>query len=499
MLKDPNRASTAIAQSAKRCRAEQARRAALVLGSALVAHAGSLLAADRPGPVVSSDQDRKQVSITVYNQNFGLVREVRELAALPKGRVELEFRDVAANIQPETVHIRSLSAPTGLEILEQNYRYDLLSPETLLKKYVGRKVRVYRYHEATGKEEAVDAQLLAVDNGPVLQINGEVTFNYPGRFAFPEVPDNLIAKPTLVWLVNSEKPKQTVEATYLTQNLNWSADYVVVVNDADTRADLTGWVTLVNQSGASYKDAQLKLVAGDVHRAEQHERSPMALRSVKVGASADAGFREEGLFEYHLYTLGRPTTVLDREQKQVTLLEAADIGIDKKLIFYGQQYWYRGNYGQILSNQKVGVYLDLQNSQKNHLGIPLPKGVVRVYKADKSGAKQFVGEDTIDHTPRDEKIRIKLGEAFDVVGDRKQVKWTELGGCASESTWEIEFRNHKDAQVVVEDYEPVGGDWTIVSSSHPAERKDASTFTFTVNVPALGKTLIKYTVRIRWC
>jgi len=448
---------------------------------------------------VSTAEDRKQVSITVYNQNFGLVREVRELPKLGSGKVELEFRDVAANIQPETVHIKALGAGGALNVLEQNYRYDLLTPQTLLEKYVGKKVRAYRYHEKTGTEDVVDAELLSTADNPVLRINGEITFGYPARLAFPEVPDNLIARPTLVWLVDSAAPKQTVEVTYLTQNLNWSADYVLVVDDAEKKGDLSGWVTLVNQSGASYENAELKLVAGDVNRVQPAQAVPMAAMAKSAVAHAPGGFQEQGLFEYHLYSLGRPTSILQNEQKQVNLLSAPGIGVNKKLIFFGQQYWFRGQYGQVLSNEKVGVYLDIQNSEQNHLGMPLPKGTLRVYKADKSGAQQFVGEDAIDHTPRDEKLRVKMGEAFDIVGDRKQIEWHELGGCVTESAWQIELRNHKDVAVEVEDYEPAGGDWTILSSSQPAEKKDSSTFTFTVKVPARGKTQVTYKVRVKWC
>jgi hypothetical protein len=460
--------------------------------------------AQAPAPVASSnkisgDADRKQVTITVYNQNFGLVREVRELKDLGTGRVALEFRDVAATIQPETVAIKPGGG--GFSVLEQNYRYDLLSPETLLRKYVGLDVRAYRYHESTGKEDVVDAKLLSVEGGPVLQIGKEVTFGYPGRLAFPALPPNLIAKPTLVWLVESKQPKQTVEVSYLARGMTWKADYVFVVNEADTKGDLVGWVTLANHTGSSYRNAELKLVAGDVNRVRDEAAMDMSTRAMEKTAQGapGGGFREEGLFEYHLYTLGRPTTVLDKEQKQVTLLEAQNIGVRKRLIFFGEQYFFRGQYGELPKNQKVGVFLDFENAEKNRLGMPLPKGVVRVYKADKSGAKQFVGEDSIDHTPRDEHVKIKMGEAFDVVADRKQMEWRALGGCVSESAWQIELRNHKDENVKVEIREPAGGDWTIVESSHPATKEDASTFTFEVNVPKRGKTQVKYRVRVRWC
>jgi len=454
------------------------------------AHAGA------PVSKVSGDADRKQVSITVYNQGFGLVRELRELKDLGTGRVALEFRDVASTIQPETVAIKG----AALRVLEQNYRFDLLTPEKLLEKYVGRNVRAYRYHDATGHEDVVDAKLLSVaGSSPVLQIGNEVTFGYPARYAFPELPPDLIAKPTLVWLLESTQPKQNVEVSYIAQSMSWKADYVFVVGPNDDQGDLTGWVTLQNQTGATYRDAQLKLVAGDVNRVVD---AP-AGRAYRVAAAPmmekSSAFQEEGLFEYHLYTLDRPTTVRDNEQKQVTLLEAANVGITKKLIFFGQQYWFRGQYGEIAKNQKVGVYLDFKNTEANHLGIPLPKGTVRVYKADKSGAKQFVGEDAIDHTPRDEKVRIKMGEAFDVVADRKQMEWKALGSCTSESAWELEVRNHKDEAVHVEVREPAGGDWTIVESSLPATKEDSQTFTFDVPVPKRGATKVKYRVRVRWC
>jgi hypothetical protein len=335
---------------------------------------------------------------------------------------------------------------------------------------------------------------------PVLEIGGEITFDFPGRLAFPGVPANLIPKPTLVWLLESKQPKADVEITYLARSLNWSADYVVVVDDADAKADLTGWVTLSNESGASYQNATLKLVAGDVNRLS-YGRDGDDMRPYPSAAPGPAkpAFQEEGLFEYHLYTLDRPTDVLQNEQKQVTLLEAKAIDVKKKLLFYGQQYWYRGQYGQVMSNQKVGVYLDIENSQKNGLGMPLPKGVMRVYKADKSGSRQFVGEDAIDHTPRDEKLRIKMGDAFDVVGDRKQTDFKQIGDCSIETAWEIELRNHKDTAAQVEVWEPIGGEWKIIESSQPSTTKDAATFTFDVDVPANGKKTVTYRVRITYC
>ena len=449
-------------------------------------------------PKMQSGADQRQeVTITVYNQNFGLVREVRDVT-LVRGAVNLEFRDVAAQIQPETVHIKALRGG-GLRVLEQNYQYDLLNPQKLLEKYVGRTVRVYRYNSKTGRDEVLEAEVLSVNGGPILKIGNEITFNYPGRFAFPEIPDNLIAKPTLVWLLDSRETHQQLEVSYLTNGLNWKADYVFVINEDDTLGDLTGWVTLTNQSGTTYENARLKLVAGDVQRVTGEMRRRMERDALRAAAVAESQFVEESFFEYHLYTLQRPTTLRHNEQKQVTLLEGAGVGIDKRLIFYGQQYWYRGSYGQIQSNQKVGVYLDFLNSEDNRLGVPLPRGVVRVYKADSQGAQQFIGEDRIDHTPRDERVRIKMGEAFDVVGDRRQMEYRVISGCVSESSWEITLRNHKDEAAEVQIVEPVGGDWEILSSSHEWNKMDAFTFSYTVTVPARGETTVEYRVRVKWC
>jgi hypothetical protein len=449
----------------------------------------------------STSSQREKVAITIYNQNFGLVREVRNVD-IGTGKVALEYRDVAAYIQPETVALKSIDDPTALTIFEQNYRYDLLTPAKLLEKYVGKKVKLYRWNEEKNVEDAFEAEVLSVEGGtPIYKINGEVTYGFPGRVAFPEVPANLIAKPSLVWLLGSSKPKQKVELTYLTSNMTWKSDYVLNVDANDATADLTGWVTLDNRSGTSFESAQLKLVAGDVNKVIDQTVYDKDMDGEELAAAekADNGFKEEGFFEYHLYTLGRPTSVLNNEKKQATLLEARGIGIKKKMIFFGASHYYRGHYGQVVSNQKIGVYLDIENKAENKLGMPLPKGVVRVYKADSSGARQFIGEDHIDHTPRDEKLRIKMGDAFDVVGDRKQMKWTTLGVCASESDWEIELRNHKDTPAEVEVFEPVGGDWEVLKSSIPHKKQDAHTFTFDAKVPAKTNLKITYRVRVRWC
>jgi hypothetical protein len=456
---------------------------------------------DRPALVEhrSTAADRESVAITVYNQNFGLVREIRSID-LERGRIALEYGDVASGIQPETVHVLPLDRG-GMQLLEQNYQFDLLNPQKLLEKYVGRTVNVYRTNPETGAEEAVEAEVLSVNGGPILRIGGEITFNYPGRFGFPELPDNLIPEPTLVWRLDTPGGRQRVEVSYLTNSLNWKSDYVMVLNEDDDEGSLTGWVTLTNQSGTAYENARLQLVAGDVQRVTGGGRSDVyreRMMDMAMAAEAD-GFTEDAFFEYHMYTLGRPTDLMNNEQKQVTLLESPGFGVEKRLVFQGSNYYYRGQYGQVASNQKVGVFLDFENSEPNGLGMPLPKGTVRVYKRDHTGAQQFIGEDLIDHTPRDETLRIKMGEAFDVVGDRRQMDYTVISSCVSESTWQVDLRNHKDEDVEVTLVEPVGGDWQILSSTHAYERVDAWTFTLTPEVEAGGETTVEYRVRARWC
>jgi hypothetical protein len=447
----------------------------------------------------STAADRESVAITVYNQNFGLVREVRALD-LGRGPIALEYGDVASGIQAETVHVLPLGRG-GLRVLEQNYQYDLLNPQKLLEKYVGRTVTVYRTNPQTGVEEPVTAEVLSVNGGPILKIGDEITFNYPGRFGFPELPENLIPEPTLLWRLDSPGGRQRVEVSYLTGGLNWKSDYVMVLNEDDDEGALTGWVTLTNQSGTAFENARLQLVAGDVRRVSGGRPDVYRERMMNdaVMAAEAGGFTEDAFFEYHLYTLGRPTDLMNNEQKQVTLLESDGFGVVKRLVFPGATHWYRGQYGQVTSNQKVSVFLDFENSEKNGLGMPLPKGTVRVYKRDRSGAQQFIGEDLIDHTPRDEELRIKLGEAFDVVGDRRQMDYTVVSSCVSESTWRVDLRNHKDEDVEVTLVEPVGGDWEILSSTHRFEKVDAWTFTMTPRVEAGGETRVEYRVRVRWC
>ena len=451
-------------------------------------------AAVAAAPVAITGNDQRDVMVTVYNGNLGLVKDTRE-ARLDAGTLEVKFMDVAAQIDPTSVHLKSLTDPQGLKILEQNYEYDLLTSDKLMEKYVGKKVRLYQsggaFQEAT----------LLSTSGPVWEINGEIHIGTYGNAVLPALPENLVSKPTLLWLLRNAKPApQRIEASYLTGGMTWKADYVMVIDAADSKSDLTGWVTIDNKSGGTYKNAALKLVAGDINRAtgRNETRRALELAAKTAGADASRDFRSEGFFEYHLYTLDGRTTVKDKQTKQLSLLSATDVPVDKHFIYYGAADYFRTQYGVPMSNQKVGVYLEIKNSQDNRLGIPLPKGKVRVYKADTSGSQQLIGEDWIDHTPKDERVKIKMGEAFDVVGERVQKDWKKIGPALYEVEWEISLRNHKKEAVTVEVVEPVPGDWEMLRSTLPHEKVEAFTMRFRVPVPKDGETKLTYRVRVRF-
>ncbi|MFZ1058793.1 MAG: DUF4139 domain-containing protein, partial [Candidatus Rokuibacteriota bacterium] len=447
-----------------------------------------------PGAQAVTAQDQRDLALTIYNGNLGLVKDVREVR-LGSGSRQVQFMDVAALIDPTSVHLKSLTDPKGLKILEQNYEYDLLSSQKLMEKYVGRKVRLYQ-----GNGSYLEATLLST-NGPIYDINGQIYMGHHGNIVLPSLPENLVSKPTLVWLLrNQMAAPQRIEASYLTGGITWKADYVMILNAADDRADLSGWVTIDNKSGSTYKDAALKLVAGDVHRAADRDRLGRAMEMAAKGSDVQAprAFASEGFFEYHLYTLDGRTTVKDNQTKQLSLMAADGVPVAKQLIYYGARDYYRTSYGQPISNQKVSVFLEIANSQANNLGLPLPKGKVRVYKADKSGSQQFIGEDWIDHTPKDERVKIKMGEAFDVVGERVQKDWKKIGWGLYEVEWEISLRNHKKEDVTVTVFEPMPGDWEVLRETHRHEKVEAHTLRYQIPVPKEGAAKLTYRVRVRF-
>lgn len=447
-------------------------------------------------PQTSTLKDQQDVAVTIYNSNAGLVKDTRLIEFKP-GIHELKFMDVAGKIDPTTVHIKSLTNGSSLRVLEQNYEYDLLSPQKLLEKFVGQKVQLATIHPETKKEEIVEAILLSTQGGNIFQIGDKIHIGHYGRILLSKIPENLIPQPTLVWMLENKLSKpQKLEVSYLTSGINWKADYVAVLNKLDTMTDLTGWVTIDNRSGATYQNALLKLVAGDIHRVQGEVRMDYA-RPMAAAKEASQQFKEESFFEYHLYTLDRRTTVKDNQTKQMTLLDANQVPLKKLFIFAGHpQYYYQMNQGS--QKQKVGVFLELENTKKNNLGIPLPKGTIRVYKEDKDGSLQFVGEDRIDHTPKDEKFKIKIGETFDVVGERIQTDYKRLATNLFEVAFEVSLRNHKKEDIKVLIEEPIPGDWEMLSNTHPFEKLSAHLIRFDVPVAKDKEVKVKYRIRFKY-
>jgi hypothetical protein len=462
--------------------------------AALAVAASAASAAD----LKSTPADQKSLSITIYNDNLGLVKDVRALD-LKTGTQSLWFQGVAAQIDPTTVHIRSIDAPNALAVIEQNFEYDLVSPERLMQKYIGQTVELVTTREGRD-DETIRAKLIGIQGGTVYELeNGKIAVNPPGRVVLPALPAGLISEPSLVWLLDTGKTKHTVEASYLTGGIGWRSDYVAVLSADDAKADLSGWVTIDNQSGATYENASLKLVAGDVHRARPEfpavpQMADMAVRSL----AKEEQFREEAFFEYHLYTLERPATVKDRQTKQISLLSAEGAKVKKTFVVQPQYaYWF--NRAADVEKPKVGVYVSLDNSKKNSMGMPLPKGIVRVYKKDSKGELQFIGEDRIDHTPEDETIRIKMGDAFDVVAERVQTNFEVLSsGHLYRSSYKVTLRNHKAEDITVQVVELMSGDWSITTSSYPHVKEASHRVRFDVPVKSKGTAELTYTAEIRY-
>ncbi|MBZ0105691.1 MAG: DUF4139 domain-containing protein [Sulfuricella denitrificans] len=450
---------------------------------------------------MSSLRDQQQVAVTIYNENLALVKDQRRIS-LDKGMNRLAWRDVSARIMPETALLRSLAGGEGIALLEQNFDFDLLTPQKMLEKYVGQSVTVIRTNPATGVESSETATVLSTNGGVVLKFADRIETGLPGRLAFRSVPDNLRDRPTLVisFLAPATDHRQ-MELSYLTGGLSWRADYVAELSPADERLDLNGWVTLTNVSGSSYPDAKLQLVAGDVNRVRQEMNFAQEGRAMKAAAMAAPAMAEESLFEYHLYSLERPTTIAEQQTKQVALLSASRVPVHKELMLYGRDYYYRSSYGDLGQKMKVGVFVEFENKGSG-LGVPLPKGVIRVYKKDSAGNAQFVGEDRIDHTPRGEKVRLKLGEAFDVTADKKQISFQKISASGRysaifESAYQLELKNAKDEAVTVKVMEPVPGDWEVLSESLPHHKPASNTAVWQVQVPARGRTVLDYRVRVK--
>ncbi len=467
---------------------------------------------DGKPPQEISSGERTSVDLTVYNQNLSLIREQRTLNLI-KGTNHVVIPDVPSTIDATSLHFTSATDPSSVRILEQNYEYDLVSEAALLEKYIGKEVEFVRTDPETKKDYTVTGKLLSAAYGLVAEINGKVEINPAGRLVLPRLPDGLILKPQLEWLMTSSRPGvQTAEVSYLAGQLSWAADYVALLNKDDSRIDLTGWVTLTNHSGTSFKNAGLKLVAGDVNIVRRDFDDELRMSKSSLAAEAAAPqFTQTQLFEYKLYTLQRRTDVNNNETKQVELVSGNGVPCKKVFIYDGladqwrsfyHNYSYRSqsSFGQ-QSNPKVGVFVTFMNAEKSGLGIPLPKGKVRVYKKDQDNKEQFIGEDEIDHTPKDEEVKLYLGNAFDIVGERVQKDFrTVVSGHVMDETIEIKVRNHKEETVEVQVYEHPWrwSQWEITASNVDWVKKDQSTLAFPVKVKKDEEKVVRYTIRYSW-
>ena len=472
---------------------------------ALAAHA-ALAAPVAPPERRSTLDDQQSIAVTIYNEQLALIKDQRRVL-LDAGTSRLALRDVSAQMQPQTALLRSLDAPDAFQVLEQNFDFDLLSPAKLLEKSVGGHVRIVKTHPTTGAESTETARVLAAgDSGVVLQVGDRIETGVPGRIVFDSVPPHLRDRPTLVTELHTPQAgPRAVELSYLSGGLSWQADYVAELSADNRSLDLNGWVTLSNRSGTAYPNARLQLVAGDVNRVRQ-EMSLLG-KAKRSGAIADLKeeaprITQQALFEYHLYTLERPTTLADNQTKQVALLRAAGTPVVKELVLAGEPHYYGSSAGEIGCKLKLGVFVEFDNREAAGLGMPLPQGVVRVYQRDAQGHAQFIGEDRIDHTPKNEKVRLRLGNAFDVTADKKQtdfkVREQPAKRDAYESAYEIVLRNAKAEAVTVTVREPVPGDWTMLQETQRHAKVAAGTAQWRVTVPAGGSSTLSYRVLTRF-
>lgn len=471
-------------------------RSILFAGTALALALSSQIAAAETA--VTTDA-QTGIAVTIYNQDLALIRDSRTVP-VSVGENDLAFIDVAAGIRPETALMNS--AGNALDILEQNFDFDLLTPEKLLEKSVGQTIRVVRTNPTTGEDTTEEAEVLSVAGGQaVLRIGDRIETAIPGRLVYSGVPSNLRARPTLVVKADSDAGGNVaVDLSYLTRGLSWSADYVLDLSPDEKTVALNGWVTLTNQSGIAYNNAKLQLVAGDVNQVQEYfQRDVMAGAAMQEAMPAPK-MVQEAAFEYHLYSLARPTTLKENQTKQVAMLAAADVPVEKQyLLANSANVW--GNYGFNFGEaprQNATVKLKFKNEEAAHLGMPLPGGIIRVYKKDSDGDALFVGEDRIEHTPKNERVDLTLGQAFDITARAKQTTHARLADNLYENAYEIEIKNAKPEAVIVDLREAIPGEWEILDESQKSEKLDANTAAWKIEVPAEGSATLKYKVRTKF-
>lgn len=467
----------------------------LWVGLGALVLAGHGMAAEAAKEVVSGGAEREATAITVYNEDLALVKERRKVT-LPAGLSRLSLREVSGQMRPETALLKAVSGHP-VTLVEQNFDFDLLTPGKLLEKYVGREVTVIRSHPTTGEETREKATVLSANNGTVLRFADRIETGAPGRIVFDTVPANLRDRPTLSVLLDAAGGPQSLELSYLTGGLAWKADYVANLSPDSRQMDLSGWVTLTNRSGAGYDNASLQLVAGTVNRVRQSSGDAYAIRALAAPSPRRMEVAQESLMDYHLYTFDRPTSIADNQTKQLALLSASSIPVRKSYLLAGGEWYFRDRISQVSQKLKPAVFVEFDN-KGGQLGKPLPAGVVRVYAKDSKGAAQFVGEDRIEHTAKNEKVKLKLGEAFDVTAERKQTAYRKVANDVAESSHRIDLRNAKDEPVTVRIQETLPGDWEMVSESQKHSKESALIAAWDVNVPANGAAVLEYTVRTKW-
>lgn len=452
--------------------------------------------------------------LTVYNQGLGFIKEVRNVK-LKKGLQNVTVEDVAQLIDASSVALKCLNNPGSVSVLEQNYQYDLISPMAILNKSVGKRVRFTRAMGNT--KESIEGILISSPtavtnsgdgasytyNGLVIKANdGRIILSPIGEIDVLELPEGLISKPSLLWMLESDKDQDAnMELSYLTNGFSWNANYVFTIDEKGF-GDMQGWVSMTNNSGLSFENAKLKLLAGDVNVIRPRNRGGFAgAGAPETMKMADAAMSEESLFEYHLYTLGRPATVKNKETKQLNLLEGLAVPFKKQIIFdsmagYDNYYPNEGNIG--VGALSPMVKIKFVNDEKSHLGMPMPAGKVRLYSRDGSGSVQFVGEDQINHTPRDEKISLTVGRSFDVRADRKRTDFKRLTQNSVRESFEIEVRNRKKTDETVYLYERHWGDWKVTDKSDNFVKEDANTMVFELKLKAGEERKITYSVDTKW-
>jgi hypothetical protein len=443
---------------------------------------------------VRIDAAAESLEVTVYNSNLGVVKEYRS-KFLGAGDNEVLYEGVASAIDPTSVKLRSTNG--NIVVQEQNFRYDIVSREKILAKYIDKEITAYQV--VGDQKQMVSGTLLSYSGGQVIlkDKDGKILIISVNDLVLPDLPEGLITKPTLDWMVTTDKPlNHTLELSYMTGGMSWKADYVAVIDKDDKILDLNSWVTITNNAGTTFTNAKLVLMAGTVNRVQDDVYYEKAMMDgISSAGAVRSQFTEQAFFEYHQYDLDRKTTLRSNEAKQISLLTANSVGVQKEYVFDDiQNWWWYGNTYSSTGENKLNVMLNFNNTKTNNLGIPLPAGTVRVFKKDASGSLQFIGEDSIDHTPKDESIRLKMGQAFDIVGERKQTSFRMLSS-SYEYEWEVTIRNHKDEDIVATIVENTGGDWEINTENYQHTKESQNKISWKVPVKANGETKLVYKIR----